>query len=177
MEGEYNWLWWKVLETQSVSFVCKSFLNWCLETAWKSGCFTTLPLSVGNSKWLHFHLFLSGWNVLHQFMLCLAPSLHKVRYNRDLWKQTQIHKNYPCQLCTILFTIFSILSAEFGDYDSPDISANYLEDFKVCPDQVSTVDIPMSGLNITVLSVNIYQERGIRIHLVGNNVYYPVNWK
>ena len=70
-------------------------------------------------------------------MLCLAPSLHKVRYNRDLWKQTQIHKNYPCQLFTIVFTFFSILSAEFGDYDSPDISANYLEDFKICPDQVS----------------------------------------
>ncbi|CAB4010595.1 band 3 [Paramuricea clavata] len=28
-----------------------------------------------------------------------------------------------------------IAQAEFGDYDSPDISANYLEDFKVCPDQ------------------------------------------
>ena len=28
------------------------------------------------------------------------------------------------------------LSAEFGDCDSPDIAANYLEDFKVCPNQV-----------------------------------------
>lgn len=28
-------------------------------------------------------------------------------------------------------------AAEFGDYDSPDISENYLEGFKVCPDQVS----------------------------------------
>jgi hypothetical protein len=30
-----------------------------------------------------------------------------------------------------------LFSAEFGDYDSPDIAANYLDDFKVCLDQVS----------------------------------------
>ena len=106
-----RWVQSTVMKTRAwnsvwVSFVYKSFLNQCCETVWKSGCVTKLPLSLGNSKWHHFHLFLSGWNVLHQFMLCLAPSLHKVRYNRDLWKQTQILKNYPCQLFTILFTIF-----------------------------------------------------------------------
>ena len=42
----------------------------------------------------------------------------------------------PFNVCTYI-TFLLILSAEFGDYDSPDISANYLKDFKVCPDQVS----------------------------------------
>ena len=37
---------------------------------------------------------------------------------------------------SVTLNFFNLFLAEFGDYDSPDLSANYLEEFKVCPDQV-----------------------------------------